>query len=506
MSEIRSRLLFAKIAPWFGGSLLVFLHLFTLGRSPAPHVDEAWLVSRAWGMAQTGLPYGQLDAGLMENLVDHYWLVYQAGITALQSLLLRLAGSPDLLILRFFSFFCGMGLLWACFQFARQYLSKNLALLTCFFTGLSLAFFHSAHQVRYDMMAAALGYASLAIAGNSKKRWGWHWIAGLFLGLSIETHLNSLLFIPAVGLVYLFRSGWRILKDPQAWGFAAGGFISIFGYLFVHVLPDPGDFWRANQLNFSGQMGQSLAQKWASFTDIWILLLIAGSTFSLLTIPAAIDLWRHGEARQKQFLCLSLTIILTAALIIPYKVAHYAIYITPPVIWLATWWLVRVFQKPWRGQWQDFVLRIFASAALIGNIGLSLTSLIPDGQAAFQADLSLLKPYLRPEDRLMGSQVYWLGLSDHSYHSWELLFLYPRVHPGSDLEDALEYYRPDVLLIDQPIQDLISDQIDPSSRWAGYHVSRREWDAFMQTHTVTMIELNTQLNSPLTLYRITWNP
>lgn len=505
MNKIKIAHTIKNLSPLILSSIIFLLHLFTLGRSPFPHVDEAWLVSRAWGMAKTGLPYGQLDAGLLENLIDHYWLIYQLGITSLHGLILWIVGSPNLISLRFFSLIMGMGMIFVSYKFANEYMNKQTAFLSSLILGVSLAFFHSSHMVRYDIMAAMLGYSALYIVSVSQKKLYWYLIAGLLLGLAIETHLNSMLFFPPIGLIYYLRSGSRILKDKQLMFFIAGITISIIGFLILHVFPDPADFWFAYQLNFIGNTTQTIRQKINSFTDIWILIFVAGTTFSLLLIPAFFSIIRNSVGRQKQLLAISLLIILSAALIIPNKTAHYGIFIAPPVTWLGTWWLMHVYREPWRANWKNYIARILAASALVTNIGLSVISILPDDVKTYQSDLALLRSFILPGDQLMGTQVYWLGLYDHDYFSWELLFLYNRAYPDTDLEDAFEFYRPDVLIIDQSIQDLISDQIDPESRWNFYHISRSEWDLFMFTHEVEIIELKTINNNPLTIYRLVWS-
>ena len=46
---------------------VLILHLLTRMRYPAPFVDEAWLLSRAWTFIQTGHQFGGLDSGVGEQ-------------------------------------------------------------------------------------------------------------------------------------------------------------------------------------------------------------------------------------------------------------------------------------------------------------------------------------------------------------------------------------------------------------------------------------------------------
>jgi hypothetical protein len=105
----------------------------------------------------------------------------------------------------------------------------------------------------------------------------------------------------------------------------------------------------------------------------------------------------------------------------------------------------------------------------------------------------------------MASQTYWLGLYDHTYYSWELLFLYPRVFPGKTLADAFQEYKPDLFVIDGGMNDLISDTIDPSSRWRNYHLPRAELFAYLEKHARRVAAFEADVYGPVKVYRLNWS-
>jgi hypothetical protein len=140
--------------------------------------------------------------------------------------------------------------------------------------------------------------------------------------------------------------------------------------------------------------------------------------------------------------------------------------------------------------------------------GFILTSALPlanDGSRDYQIAQSLVNSHVRPGDSVIGPQVYWLGLHDHTYFSWELLFLYKRVRPDSDLEDAFAAFRPDVFIIDKSLDILISDSIDPDSRWYQYHLPRAELLNYLKEHARLEASLPAAGYGPIQIYRISWD-
>ena len=108
----------------------------------------------------------------------------------------------------------------------------------------------------------------------------------------------------------------------------------------------------------------------------------------------------------------------------------------------------------------------------------------------------------------MGPQVYWLGLYDHPYYSWELLFLYSRFYRGKTLEDAIKHFRPDILVIDGNNQPYISDTVDPADSWYDYRISRKELYDYLDRHAqqVSLPGNATYYGSPVLIYRLIWDP
>ena len=107
---------------------VLVVHAWSLLRFPAPFVDEAWFAARAWGFLETGRAFGQLDRGVFD-LFDGCWTFFPWLPVVLQSVPLRLVGTPILLPLRIESLLFGLALLTIVFRIGDLLYGKHLGLL-----------------------------------------------------------------------------------------------------------------------------------------------------------------------------------------------------------------------------------------------------------------------------------------------------------------------------------------------------------------------------------------
>ncbi len=493
--------------------VILAIHILTLLRYPRPFVDEAWLVSRAWAFIQTGQQFGALDAGLGERFAG-IWTLNQWLITVLQSAVLRFFPRPELLPLRALSLVEGCGLLAVSYWTANKLGGRRVAIAGTLLLALSRIFFHTAHMVRYDILATLFGYGALCILVSDRQGRFWAGLAaGLVAGLAVETHLNSLIFFPAFAIYILIEYRGEILKKPSTWGLALGTALGAVYYLYLHVLQYPDTYFTVNKLLYSRTqtppvMAGNFQALWQGFENAGFLLLLAAGAMILLGALAIPVLIRRNKKEGWQILAINLALWVGAALIIPNSMGHYAIYLAPAFSWLTAEFLIASFRRPWRGKLWDYANRALVLGVLVAEVVLTCKLLLPDGYKNYQLAQAKVDAAVLPGDTIMGSQIYWLGLYEHRYYAWELLFLYPRFVPGKNLEDAFRYFRPDILVIDGFVEPYINDTLDPSERWYDYRISRSELYDFLASHAeqVFSTEAVDYYDEPVLIYRLKWNP
>ena len=121
-------------------------------------------------------------------------------------------------------------------------------------------------------------------------------------------------------------------------------------------------------------------------------------------------------------------------------------------------------------------------------IVLSMSLLANNGYQGYQEMQAKVNAVVKSDDVVMGSQIYWLGLYDHPYYSWESLFYYPRYYPGTSLADTFAHYHPDVFIVDSAMDITFLDNVDPSSRAYYFSIPRKELYNYLDNHSVKVMD------------------
>lgn len=485
---------------------LVAVHLVTLLRYPSPFTDEAWFASRAIALAETGCAFGPLDRGVFERFPNRCrlfpWLP-----TALQALALSLVGDP-LLGVRLVSLASGAALLFAIASVAGRLGGPQAAWIAPIVTGTSQAFAYSAHLGRYDTLCAALGWTGIAlILRGGALSW---LLAGLAAGLSIEVHAHGAIYPPLVLLAHAVAHGWRRLFDVSGRLVAAGLLAAGCVYLALHVLPDPESFFAFQRLAFSAThtpplatldltvMLQGLADQYHSLGRLYLIPL------PILAVTAALSLWRRTP-RDKLLLALSASTLLAGALLVRNKAWYYRLLFSPALDLIIAFGLARLFPGTGHSSRAPRLVRDVALALTAAGAAAAWAPLAIDGGAAFRIVEARLATAVRPGERVMGAQLYWLGLRDRDYYSWEQLVYYRRANPGATLDDALRAFRPDALILDTQLASFVLDAWETDEPYRQeLRIPRRELDAFLARRA----QLAGEFGGPdgrLYLFRIRWD-
>ncbi|NMB55919.1 MAG: glycosyltransferase family 39 protein [Leptolinea sp.] len=478
-------------------------------RYPEVNVDEAWLTSRAWAFNQTGRQFGPLDLIVVDHL-KNYWIVNEWLVTVLQGLALQFSAWPELIWIRMLSLIFGFFLLVISFVIGKKFGGKPLAISSTLLLAFSKAFFNSAHLARNDIFTATFAYSALAVMICASGRYfSANLIAGVLVGLAVETHLDALVFIPVLICLVLVDNGRDFWRKPGFWGLMAGLFIGAGYFSIIHILPAPETYFSINNLFYGREflpplitLNSEIITRGFSETG---LLLLAG-LFSLvpLGIIQIVNLIRHMDRQQIKIVLINCLLFIEVALVFPKKSAHYSILLAPAFTWLVAGFCIEYFRQPWKSSVWNYIQRILILGCLGGALAFSIIPTIPDNYQKYQDAQNRVNAHITKNDAIMGNQWYWFGLSDHKYYSWELLFLYPRLYPDKSLADSFEHYRPDVLIIDRQLETLIVDYVAPDTIWYRYHLPKTELEEYLSKHALLTAKIKTDLYGEIKIYRFAW--
>ena len=488
---------------------VLIINSLTLMRFPRTFTDEAWLISRAWSYLETGLVFGQLDAGVIERF-EGYWTYMPFIPTWIQSLPLRITDTPDLFLVRIVSLFFGMILLLAAFSIGYSINGYLLGILSVILVAFSRPFLTSAHLARTDIMAAAIGFGAIAfILWDKFSRWWIGLISGLLIGLAVEIHPNSVIYIPAIVFIYFFYQRRSSIKSRHFWSFFVGLFFGALVYLTLHVFPYPETYINLSKILFESThippiMTGDIQVILFSLLQTSYLIIILYFLSSPLILVAGFLIFRKGEKNFQMLVYLSIVFFVGSILLIRNKIFYYGILFSPIIdILLAT--LVMVLINWLRSN--NRLWRIVAAVYLgliISTLIINQYSVIPDRQPDFQKTNQLINESVEPTDVILGHQIYWFGLENHEYYSWEELIYYQRYAPGSDLQDAFREFKPDIFIIDGHLRGYISD-VDGASAYSKYlRLPAAELAQFLDENARLIDKFDGGIYGTIEIYKIEW--
>ncbi|MCD4737701.1 MAG: glycosyltransferase family 39 protein [Anaerolineae bacterium] len=493
--------------------VILGFHIFTLMRFPQPFVDEAWVANRAWWFLKTGRAFGTVDTDFMVAYLG-YWTYFPLLPALVQVFSLWVAGAPSLFAVRIVSLFFGLILLAAVYAIANRVGGRRYALLSIAFVAFSWPFCISAHWARYDIMAAAIGFVAIALYFNNPHRSVWiSMLSGFCIGIAFEFHPHAAIYAPAVGVLYLWESRWKVFRRCDFWSFIGGGLLGGLVYVALHVLPYPQTYAAFNRIFFFDTHIPPIFTLdpqilLLSFYDLGVDLLELSP--GVILAPWAIVTWlRNGDQEYLSLSVLGVGLLVSMGLLVRNKELYYAILLTPALDLIVVAFILREWQQErqqeWHGHLMEYVRRVLIWGVTLSTL-LSVFVVVP--QADYRPDYRQaqmgINEVIQPGDTIMGAQVYWFGLTKHDYDSWEELVYYRRYVPGSTLEEALEAFQPDILIWDGQLDQYVSDHpgADGYSRYL--ILPRQEFQDFLAQKAKLLTRFDGRCYGQIEVYRIVW--
>lgn len=495
------------------------LHAVSLLRSRPPLVDEVWNLNRAWGLIQTGRPFGTLDAGVLDRF-DGHWTYFPMLGTWFHAMAIQLLGF-GVFSVRAVSLLFGLVLLATVYFIGSRLYCRRVGVLAAVVTALTGAFLSASLLGRHDMIVAAFGFAAVALhlADRAPGLPIRSVLAGLAVSLTLDIHPIGAMYAPTIFALHLLEDGRSVLRSRRFWGFSAG--LGIGGALFLamHVLPYPRTFLALGTVAFgSARVPPALvldARIWAqSALETLDFLFMSGYLLTPLFLIAfaGLSTRRTAPDRKVLVLCAGLALALTA--LVRYKSNLYGVLLMPACGLLTAAFLDRLLQA-WREGAVSPTLPRRLSLGLLAAVVIGLTVSAPAHTLGtvldrpvndYEAVAQHLRQSVPPNNLVMGSQSHWLGFTDERYLSWEQLVYHQRYASGSSLEDAFRALRPDFFIIDRHIEQFVAAAAAQLPEHLRYlYISETELLSFLDRHGRMVASMESAAFGKVRVYRIDWN-
>jgi hypothetical protein len=385
-------------------------------------------------------------------------------------------------------------LLLVVYWLGRHYWGAAVGFAASAILAISDPFLLSTHTLRPDIQVITLVLLALALVEYGMqhgRRWP-HLLAGILLGLSVDTHLNTVGLIPIVFVAPLVRHGWCAVRRPVVWLMAAGLGLAAVYYAIVRILPDPSGYITAFRywIGFDkapplvretgGGLGAQLQSEFLRYADYFgispngieepgeLALVLAGLVFGL---------WQAVRgSRPERVLLLALLATSTFFVFAVSTKSRYYMLLTYPIYALL---IARGLERlassaarlsRRRGAANDSQMttrggRLLAHVLLAALVLLlAFWPLKVEDRAwdkyvrgvryragqEYYALTAQLEQLAGPNASVLAPPLYWFGLKDHPYTD---IFVYERVRNqfGETPAEFLGSVRPDFVITDAKI-------------------------------------------------------
>lgn len=490
--------------------VVMVTHLFTLEKSPPVFVDEAWLSNAAWTWLKTGVNFDAMHTGVLDQF-GYQWVSRFFVGEAPYMLSFGILGL-GIFQARLVSWVFGIVLILATIQVSRRTYGLTTGLLAALFIVLSLPFLQ-ASRWRQDIMLTAFTMLSLwfALIGlQDKKTWA-HFVAGFLLGVGMDIHQSAILFIPALGGLYLFHYGRQIIFKRGTWIVAIGGAIGLAIFLAIHVLPNSEVYSKLMSFNFtSGAEAElpitHLASLPSSFLGEFKRYGFKNNLpeFGLIVLGTLWLLWRHSK---NDLLILIFTGIGFAdfVLLSGNKTDLYAIHLYPLFMLIVAAFFTSLLWNSGRSR----LIQQIGAAALVVYIGFSVFMVGRDMTSTPDYDYAAVTDQIReilpPGARVMAMPQWWFGLADYDFRS-SLSLPYYEFFNGYDPQEALAQIHPDYIVVDNSqliiLVDSKEETLTPGTD--AYKVLRKPFMDFLNEHGTIALEFEDPYYGGFMVFAIGW--
>lgn len=505
----------AALKHWSSKFLLVLIGVVYLAISldqlavfPPIHQDEPWLAAAPYKLATEGTYGSDLFTGYYGSEQHLYQMpVYSLLLAGI----FKVAGL-GVFQMRLLPVLCGLVLLGFTFAVGRQAADERAGLLAALLlvslrlaagwdeTGIPLL--DLARINRYDIAVPVFGLAALWMFNHAEQhgRKRNYFFAGLLTGLSSLSHLYGAFWLPALVLVMFLRRGLPV--------FRSSGFYLVMGGFLLPWLP-----WMAYiATGWSDFLGQhrfvaerfdlldphfyvdNLLQEFRRYRPLvpldaegnWHVLQF-GTWVAISGVLVALGavLRRRARLVRTPVFALAVTLIvktLLFALLLIVKAYHYVIALWPLAVLLLAWLGICLWDHA-AGRSARFALLAVLLIVVVEGSGRVVhrrtMAAATTPYAAFEGRIRL---FLRPGERVVGLQHYWIGLHDHPYRSWLLPILLAdslSYHAPLPLDEALARVAPDIILLDRDMNRYFDEIATPVHR---RHAQYVQFHAYMRRH------------------------
>ena len=500
-------------------AIIVYFHYKTLVSYPPVFVDESWNANAAWNWSRTGVNFDPMHSGTLDQ-AGYEWL-RRPNLGTLPWVSVFTIAGVGLLQARLVSYFFGILLLAAVILVGKRFFRLTTGLLAALFVSLSTPFIISSHYARQDIILAAvvMGLLGLAVWVFDNDRLWPHLILGLCLGLTPDIHQNGILFFPGFFSLYLFHYRQRILRRYEFWLWLAGCLVGLLYFLYIHILPSPQAYLlylSMNDVMLQNATGMSHSPPILSlnlmellrsaYNELGRFHFRENSLDFALIFAGAVFIGLRRQKSDPVFMTFLLVTYVSFVLLQGNKVDFYGILTYPLYLLLVAESLVSLISDPESKYLQRIFALCLAAIFIINSFRHYLQPSNGDRNYDYTAVTREITPLLRPDDRILATPTWWLGLTEYDYKS---AFMISHNYYFNDLSvlGSMEKIAPTVLIVDDVFLSIFgATELPVKDSVVNNTLSKKELMDFIDCCTEMIHMINTTQYGDLVIYRVVNSP
>jgi hypothetical protein len=230
--------------------------------------------------------------------------------------------------------------------------------------------------------------------------------------------------------------------------------------------------------------------------------LLPGPLIQALSILALVVLLYRPTRSNIRLVMMYVILVVTFASIVSQGPLYYAIQLAP-VTWLivaAAAGRILPTRQNWRtAQWSALRVGLVVGMLAILVLG-NLSMLLANHTGDYNSAIQFVRRTVPAGKSIIGQQTYYLARPDEPYYSWEQPVFYRRYKPGTNLEDAYRYLKPDYIIIDKVVEEFMTD--DPTRQYENTAISKFQMDAFLAKYGTLVARQNNPTYGDIRIYKI----
>jgi hypothetical protein len=307
----------------------------------------------------------------------------------------------------------------------------------------------------------------------------------------------------------------QIFRKRETWLWVAGVFVGMMYFLTLHVFPNPDAYFfylGMNDVLLQSTTGMTHSPPILSM-DFWTLFRSARGELerfhfyenSLDFALIAASLAFIGFRRQKYdwaFIVFILAMYVSFTLVQGSKVYFYDILVSPFYFILIAETLISLLLDEHAKNLQRLFALSLVLAFVINGVRHVVRESNENRNYDYYSITNEIKPLLRPDDRVLGSPTWWIGLLEYDYKSAFMLSHYFYFSDLS-LEESMRRIAPTIIIVDETFFSLFENIESPTTDSAGdKELSVREAESFIDCCTEELLSIKNPQHGDLIVYRV----